>query len=218
MILRDYCVDWIMGWVACWIAFMSVFFTLEKLVFKSGSTPPRYLLDTFSSVKLLILFLIAIPTPFRHLVDRSSFCFWIWFLVARYLLNTSAIDDHFLNTYHDRFLDTCICRDLLRVYIYFLHDPFLISSISLNLSAPVHLPNTFSLTPNLFLCDFSSFFKILLLLEVSNLSFFMHFMFENLGFGIFWKFWDFSKLLSYFWNFEIGFHLNEFKTSYIASH
>ena len=43
-------------------------------------------------------------------------------------------------------LDTCICRDLLRVYIYFLRDPFLISSISLDLSTPVHLPNTLSLS------------------------------------------------------------------------
>ena len=46
----------------------------------------------------------------------------------------------------------------------FLRDLILISSISLDLSAPVHLPNTISLTPNLFLCDYSSFFKILLLL------------------------------------------------------
>ena len=106
MILRDYCVDWIIGWAACWIAFMSMFFTLEKLVFKSGSTPPRYLFDTFSSIKLLILFLIAIPTPFRHLVDRSSFCFWIWCVVPRYLLDTLAVDDHFLDTYLNSFLDT----------------------------------------------------------------------------------------------------------------
>ena len=61
-------------------------------------------------------------------------------------------------------LDTCIYRALLRVYIFILRDPILISLISLNLSAPVHLSNTLSLTPNLFLCDFSSFFKILLLL------------------------------------------------------
>ena len=46
----------------------------------------------------------------------------------------------------------------------FLRDLILISSIFLNLSAPVHLPNTISLTPNLFLCDFSSFFKFFLLL------------------------------------------------------
>ena len=43
-------------------------------------------------------------------------------------------------------------------------------------------------------------------------------MFWNLGFGVFEKFWGFSKLMSYFWNFGMGFHLNEFKTLYIASH
>ena len=56
-------------------------------------------------------------------------------------------------------LDTYIYRALLRVYIYCFRDLILISSISLNLSTPVHLPNTLSVTPNLFLCDFSSFFK-----------------------------------------------------------
>ena len=80
-----------------------------------------------------------------HLVDRLSFCSWIWCVVPR-LLDTLAIDDHFLDTYLDSFLDTCICRDLLRVYIYFLRDPFLISSISLDLSAPIHLPNILSLS------------------------------------------------------------------------
>ena len=44
---------------------------LEKLLLKASSTPPRYLLDTLLSVKLLQLFLIAIPTASRHLVDRS---------------------------------------------------------------------------------------------------------------------------------------------------
>ena len=121
MILRDCCVDWIIGWVACWIAFMSVFFTLEKLVLKSGSTPPRNLLDTLLSVKLLKLFLSILTPPIpggsiekapvssitsRHLVDRSSFCSWIWWVVPWYLLDTSAVDDHFLNTYLDSFLDT----------------------------------------------------------------------------------------------------------------
>ena len=100
----------------------------------------------------------------RHLVDWSSFCSWIWWVVPRYLLDTSAITDHFLDTYLDSFLDTYIYQALLRVYICCFRDPILISLISLDLSAPVHLPNTLSLTPNLFLCDFSSFFKILILL------------------------------------------------------
>ena len=69
---------------------MSAFFTLEKLVLKSGSTPPRYLLDTLLSVELLKPFSYrnldtssilggsiekapASSIAPRHLVDRSSF-------------------------------------------------------------------------------------------------------------------------------------------------
>ena len=94
-------------------------------------------------------------------MDQSSFCSWIWFLVARYLLNTSAVDDHFLDTYLDRFLNTSRHLYLLRfieVYIFSLCDPFLISLISLDLSVPVHLPNTLFFTPNLFLEIFQAFF------------------------------------------------------------
>ena len=83
----------------------------------------RHLLDTLLSVKLLKPFSYrnldssSIPggsienapassIAYRHLVDRSRFCSWIWFLVARYLLDTLAVDGHFLNTYLDSFLDT----------------------------------------------------------------------------------------------------------------
>ena len=41
-----------------------------------------------------------------HLVDRSNFCSWIWWVVPQYLLNTSAVDNHFLDTYLDSFLNT----------------------------------------------------------------------------------------------------------------
>ena len=104
MILKDYYVDWIISWVAYWIAFMFVFFTLEKLVLKSGSTPCY--LSSFSSFfyhnpdNSLILGGLIEKTPAPstaswHLVDRSSFCSWIWFFVARYLLDTSAVNKHF---------------------------------------------------------------------------------------------------------------------------
>ena len=95
---------------------MSVFFSSRKTVLKKW-------LDTSSIASylssFLSLFLIATPTaprylvdqsrmllPPRYLVDWSSFCSWIWFLVGRYLLDTSAVDDHFLDTYLDSFLDT----------------------------------------------------------------------------------------------------------------
>ena len=54
----------------------------------------------------------------RYLVDRLSFFSWIWFLVSRYLLDNSTVDDHFLDTYLDSFLDTSrylVCRALLKV-------------------------------------------------------------------------------------------------------
>ena len=138
-LVKDYCVDWIIGWVACWIAFMSVFFTLEKLVFKkwldTSSIRPRHLAICRASQAFSyrnpdsslipggsIERALASSVAPRHLVDRSSFYSWIWWVVPRYLLDTSAVDDHFLNS----FLDTCIYRDLLRVYIYLLRDPILI--------------------------------------------------------------------------------------------
>ena len=111
------------------------FSPLKKLVFKSGSTPPRYLLDTLLSVELLKPFSYHNPNSSsilggtienapasliasQHLVDRSTFCSWIWFLVAWHLLDTSTVDNHFLDAYLDRFLDTSrylICRALLKV-------------------------------------------------------------------------------------------------------
>ena len=99
------------------------------------------------------LFLKASSTPPRYLLDTLLFVellqlFLITFprWLPRYLLIPASIE-------------------LYWGFIYsFLRDLILVSSISLDLSAPVHLPNTISLTPNLFLYDFSSFFKIFLLL------------------------------------------------------
>ena len=39
--------------------------------------------------------------------------------------------------------DTSICQELLKIYILVFRNLVLISSISLDLSAPIHLPNTF---------------------------------------------------------------------------
>ena len=154
------------------------FSPLEKLVLKewldTSSIPPRHFAvcrasqafsyrnpDTSSIPGGSIEKAPASSIASQLLVDRSSFCSWIWWVFARYLLDTSAINKHFLDTYLDNFLDTSwhlIYQDLLRTYIFVLRDLVLISSISLDLSAPVHLPNTLSLTPNHFLCDFSRFF------------------------------------------------------------
>ena len=48
----------------------------------------------------------------QHLVDRLSFCSWFWWVVPRYLIDTSAVDEHFLDISSTP-LDTCICWDLL---------------------------------------------------------------------------------------------------------
>ena len=97
-----------------------MFFTSWKTVLKSwlDTSLIPYYLSSFSSIFLKRnLDNSSIPSGSiekapassiapRHLVDRSSFCFWIWFFVARYLLDTSAVDDQFLDTYLDSFLDT----------------------------------------------------------------------------------------------------------------
>ena len=112
---------------------------LEKLFLKVGSTPPwsqsRQHLDTWwidrDWVCILDSFLIpggsikiwsVSSTVPRYLVDRSSFCSWCWWVISRYLLDTSAVDDHFLGTSSTDTstpLNTFICRDLLA----FLYKP-----------------------------------------------------------------------------------------------
>ena len=123
---------------------MFVFFTSRKTGFKSWldtSSIPCYL-SSFSSI-----FLNAISTPPRYLVDRSSFCSWIWFFVDRYFLDTSAVADLFLDTYLDSFLDTSrylSCRALLKgLYIlpsrFFSHF-FDLSQFVRERSSPKHSP------------------------------------------------------------------------------
>ena len=115
-------------------------------------------------------------------------------------------------------LDTFICRELLRIYIYVLRDPVLISSISLNLSAPVHLPNTLSFTSNLFLKHFFEINLVFLHWVSFNSLIFMHFILWNLRFWDFCKIWSFSKSKRFFCNFWMGFEDSILKTSCIAFH
>ena len=117
-------------------------FLLSKNCFEKLA---QRLLDTLLSVELLNLFSYHNPDSSsrpggsienapassiasRHLVDRSSFCSWIWFLVARYFLDTSAVDNHFLDTYLDRFLDTSWLLYLLR----FTEGLYILSSRSIS--------------------------------------------------------------------------------------
>ena len=107
-------------------------FTSQKTVLKSwlDTSSIPYYLSSFSSIFLKRnLNTSSIPsgsiekaptssiTP-RHLVNRSSFCSWNWFFVAQYFLDTSAVNDHFLDTSFDNFLDTSRylrCPALLKV-------------------------------------------------------------------------------------------------------
>ena len=134
---------------------------LEKLFWKLS----QHLLDTLLSVELLKLFFFkcnldtssipggSIEKTFassvapQYLVDRSSFCSWIWFFVTRYLLDTSAIDDQFLDTYLNSFLDTpryLSCWALLKgLYIlpsWFFSHFFDLSRSVRDCSSPKHSP------------------------------------------------------------------------------
>ena len=123
--LRDYferLLGWLDHWLSCMLDCIHIcVFLLSKSYFEKLA---RHLLNTFSIPCYLLsfssLFLNAISTPSRYLVDRSSFCSWNWFFVARYLLDTSAVDNQFLDTYLDNFLDTSrylSCRALLKVQL-----------------------------------------------------------------------------------------------------
>ena len=137
-------------------------------------------------------------------------------------------------------LDSCICRRCfsghlswqmsqhlstpLSVKIYwtliyrFCAIWFSFLSISLSIALSPLLPNHSLSLQTSFPSDFQAFSRFSLHLVCFLSLIYMHFMFWNLGFGVFENFWGFSKLMSYWWNFGMGFCLNEFKISCIASH
>ena len=138
---------------------MSVFFTFRKTGFKSWldtSSIPCCLSSFFSfflSQSQQLLNTWWIDRKSSCLLDSSSTPGGSIELLFLDLMSCSSIPQ--LSTTISSIptsiasltpLDTCIYRALLRVYIYLLRDPILISSISLDLSTPVHLPNTLSLS------------------------------------------------------------------------
>ena len=134
--LRDYFerfLCWLDHWLSCMLDCIHVcVFLLSENYFEKLA---RHLLNILLSVELLRPFSYCNPDSSlilggsiekapasslasRHLVDWSSFCSWIWFLVARYLLDNSAVNKFFLNTYLNSFLDISgylICRALLKI-------------------------------------------------------------------------------------------------------
>ena len=212
-----------------------MFFPSWKTVFKQ----PWNLLDTWPFCQDLKLFLIVIsiavlttggsiekvPGPSiasRQLVDRSSFFDHVWWILPWHLSTAASVGVLFswhLSRHLTQYVSTLLSVENYWGSIYRLQsDPILIFSISLDLSMPIHLPNTFFSLKTFNPCDFRPFLASNHLVWSLFLSFFMHFMHLDLSFGVFEKFWGFSNLLSYCWNFGMGFWLNEFKTSCITSH
>ena len=150
------------------------FSPLEKLFWKTGSTPPRYLAIYWASQAFFL-------TQSQHLLDtwwinRESSCLLdssstpggLIELLFLKLILCCSIPQLLTTTFStppstasSTPLDTLAVEHYWRSYLKLLRDSSLISSISLNLSAPVHLPNTLSFTPNLFLKFSSSFFMFL---------------------------------------------------------
>ena len=177
--LRDYferLLCWLDHWLSCMLDCIHVcVYLLSKNCFEKLAW---HLLDTLLSIELLKPFSYRNPDSSsipggstenapasliasRHLVDRSSFCSWIWFLVARYLLDTSTVEDHFL----DNFLDTfryLICLALLKVLF---KPPLQSVSHFFDLSRSIRAcssPKHSLFTPNLFLWDFFKLFQVFL--------------------------------------------------------
>ena len=208
------------------IAFMSVSFTSRKTAFHSWldtfSIPPRYLvscraskafsyrnLDTSSTPGGSIEILSVWSIPSRHHVDRSSFLCWMSCLVPRYLLDTSAVEGIFSRHLPRQHLDTSrhlCCRDLLEILFKprsrFLSHFLDLSSICprrFNFQSSFPQPN---LDPSWFLA--LSCFKSLGMILLSFVFHAFHDLkLRFLGFSL--KTLGFSKSLSFYWNFGLGF-------------
>ena len=181
--LRDYferLLCWLDHWLSCMLDGIYVcVFLLSKNCFEKLV---QHFLDTLLSIELFKHFSYRNPDSSsipggsiekapassiapRHLVDRSSFCSWIWFLVARYFLDTSVVDDHFLDTYLDNFLDTSQHLRLSRLTegLYILSLRSISHFFDLSQSVRVCSSPKHSLfTPNLFLWDFFKLFQVFL--------------------------------------------------------
>ena len=181
--LRDY-FERLLGWLDHWLSHMldCIYvrvFLLLKNCFKKLA---QHFLDTLLSVELLKPFSYcnldssSIPggsienapassIASRYLVDRLSFCSWIWFLVAWYLLDTSIVDDLFLDTYLESFLDTSrylICGALLKVLFKpprMIHFSFL---RSLSICPCLFFSRTLSFHSNCVPQDFFKLFQVFL--------------------------------------------------------
>ena len=115
---------WLNHWLSCMLdcIHVCVFHSWEtgfKKWLDTSSIPPRHLAICRDSSAVSYRFLdsslilggsiekaLTSSIASRHLVDWLSFCSSIWWVFPQYLLDTSAVNDHFLDTYLDSFLDT----------------------------------------------------------------------------------------------------------------
>ena len=126
-----------------------MFFPLEKRVlsYLDTSLIPLQHLAIYRASKLFLItisidprqlggLIEKVPRPLiasRYLVDRSSFCSCVFTLFLDTSLTASSADVVFLDTFLNRWLDTSIYQELLKLYILVCRDPVLISSICLHL-------------------------------------------------------------------------------------
>ena len=134
------------------------FSLLKKLVLKASLTPPRHLLDTWWIDRESSCLLDSSSTPSGS-IELLFLNLILCFSIPQLSTTSSSTPTSTASSIPP---DTSAVEHYWRVYIFFHRDSSLISSISLDLSATVHLPNTLLFTPNLFLKDSSSFFKFLL--------------------------------------------------------
>ena len=183
-----------------------------KIVFKQS----RHLLNTLSICRDLQLIVIAISTPLDSKVDWSRNL-----LSPQYLLDPSSFGccghlpghlsiaesvEAFKARHLPQYLSTPrFVENYWTPINRFQRNPILIFSISLDLSMPIHLPNTLFSLKTFNPRDFRPFLASNRLVWSLFLSLFMHFMHLNLGFGVFEKFWGFFKIIECLLKFWDGF-------------
>ena len=117
------------------------FSLLEKLFLKASLTPPRHLAICQASE----LFLIAISTDPRYLVDQSSFFSCVFALFLDTSSTATFVDIVFLDTFLDRCLDTSrhlyLSRFTEPLYIGSVRSNFPFHSISLSIALCSLFPN-----------------------------------------------------------------------------
>ena len=140
LLLRDdfeSLICWLDHWLSCILDCIHVYvFLLSKNCFEKLAW---HFLNTSSIASYLLSFLSFFLSQSRQHLDT----WWInWtsvldqvFLFLDIFLTPASVDEHFLNTYLDRWLDTSrhlICQDLLRIYLSFLvrSDPHFSRSLS----------------------------------------------------------------------------------------